>query len=159
MGSQTSIRDYLSDKNLAHRSTFENLDAVLLNILNDRLVVQYKFASAQQTLEAFSRMNELESSGDLTPGNVDKYNDEIANGLRLFLYDKGKASGLLNAFIYTKRAATKDLGTSLQSAFSGLNITSVILLARAIIEHVAAASKATSEINELFDCQGLSTNE
>lgn len=159
MGSQTSIRDYLSDKNSDYRSTFENLDAVLSNLLNDRTSVHYKYASAQQSLEAFRRTTQLVSSGELTPDNIDKHNDELAIGMRLFLYDKGKASSLLNTFIYTKRAAIKDLGASLQNTVAGLNIISSIVLVRAIIEQVAALSVATKEINTLFDFEELTVNE
>lgn len=159
METQTSIRDYLSGKNQGHRSIFENLDAVLSNILNDRSEVHYKYASAQQSLEAFRITTELESSGELTPDNIGKYNDELVIAMRMFLFDKGKASGLLKTFVYTKRATIKDLGTSLQTAVSGLNIISAIVLVRATIEQVAAASVANSEINKLFDYQGLTTDE
>lgn len=159
MGSQTSIREYLSDKNPEYRSTFDNLDSVLSSLLNDRSSVHYKYASAQQSLAAFRRTTQLVSSGELTPENIERHNDELAFGMRLFLYDKGKASSLLNTFIYTKRAAIKDLGTSLQNAVAGLNVISSIVLVRAILEQVAAASVATKEINKIFDFNELTVNE
>lgn len=148
-----SIIEYLTFKDNDCIRIFEKFNSLLTLLLKDESKIHFRYASARQSINAFMRMNEIVSSNDVDQNNILKYHDDIVVGMRLYLYDKGKTSGLLDAFIHAKRAVIRDLGTSLQAALSGINIVAAITLIRPILEHAGAACIANNKICKLFENQ------
>jgi hypothetical protein len=147
MSKKESIRDLLLLNNEQCEEMFESFDQLVSLLLNDNGNLTYRHASELQIIQAFNytaEVNKYSSSG-LVPSD-----DKLERPFRLFIYDKGKVPGLLNNFLWTKKAILTDLLLSLQEALSGKRIITAIVLVRPILEHIGIMSLFSKEIDPIF---------
>ena len=159
MKSKATIKEYLTSKNSDRASKFQKLDDEIKSILNENSSLLCKFISQSQVIKENKKFTNLVDSGEITASNITKYNDETAIAMRSTLYSIGDAHGTLLKFLYTRKSAIHDLGTSLQDSLSGMNITSSIVLMRAILEQVANTLYVTNNIEKTLNTAHKNTME
>lgn len=146
-----TLRQLLEGGDPERRKVFAALDRSIGSLAANENSAQYSYPSASQALEAFKRTRELATSGTVNNATIGGHLDELAVGMRLWCYEKGKVPGLLRIFRWEKGSAILDLSRSLQATLVSDKPLSFFVLIRPILEQVAATAICTAELTDLLD--------